>query len=191
MPPRARSRSQRLVTRVAALHRMWPLLSGGRWYSRHARSALHPPASAGLICFVLLTTRPEISLLVHKAMRSQGVEDFHFRTRFPRTDEWRGIAWLVLLVSSPERIQCPIHPAGDFSIKKTEQHCSPACPPWLSEKLGRSQRVLPLRVHINKEKWFTSATDSMHERGSLHFLIHSWKWLLSQSFLGTGQGQFA
>ena len=22
-------------------------------------------------------------------MRSQGVEDFHFRTRFPRTDEWR------------------------------------------------------------------------------------------------------
>jgi hypothetical protein len=58
-------------------------------------------------------------------------------------------------------------------------------------KLGPSQRVLPLRVHINKEKWFTSATDSMHERGSLHFLVDSRKWVPSQVFLGTGQGQFA
>lgn len=174
MPSRARSRSQRFLTRMAALHRMWPLLSGGRWHSRYARAALHPPA---LICFVLLTTGPEISLLVHKAMRSRGVEDFHFRTRFPRTDEWWGIAWLVRLVSSPERIQCPIHPAGDFSIKGTASFSGSS--PWLSEKLGPSQRVLPLRVHINKEKWFTSATDSMQKIAPI------------AGFLGTGQGQFA
>src|SRR5271169_2212236 len=54
-----------------------------------------------------------------------------------------------------------------------EQHFS-CLSPLAFGKLGQSQRVLPLRVHTNKRKWFTSATDLMHHRGTFPTVGFSW-----------------
>ena len=60
---------------MAALHRLWPLLSGRGWHSRHARASCDARASAGVkganFLVSLLTSGQEISLLVHKRLEGK------------------------------------------------------------------------------------------------------------------------
>ncbi len=85
---------------VAALHRLWPLLPGGGWYSGHARASCDRRASAGVrvrFLFALLTSFEQISLLVISVLKGKRRErtGHHFGTGFPRNDavHWKSRGW--------------------------------------------------------------------------------------------------
>ena len=68
MPSGAHRGPRRILTRMAALHRLRALLSGGGWHSCDARTSGNCGASARVkFCSLMLTSRHEISLLVHKS----------------------------------------------------------------------------------------------------------------------------
>ena len=80
--------------------------------------------------------------------------------------------------------------ASDTSSRGFQHHKSriaPAYPPWFSDEMGRSQRVLPLRVHTNKRKWFTLATEPMHI--PVRTLVVSNKGLEPQGFMAPVSGK--